>query len=279
MTDATEKTEQTANNSGSESPPFSPAIIAGWIAIGGVLMIVVSFFWEWGYWQFFGVSLSHVPMSLDHLGGVVLAWMPKFLTVAMTIGSVLSAWWVIYGFKVAADKRRLAQFDEQDGDLVRGTRAITHVSHLLDGLWAPGIVLLFVADGTFENFPFWIVLIGAFSCAIIDGLLCYYRYARRVIWTLFYMGILTYGFFHLAQHFAAADAAKPRALIHIKVGNDVQKKRAIVLRNYHDFVYAYDPSSEKIVILPWATITRISYDVETGESPIGSPLSRENPQE
>ena len=259
MTDAPEKTEQpekAAENGGAKPGLFSRFNVAEWFAVWSVLAIVVSFAWEWGYWSFFGVSLAEMPMSLENLAGAILAWMPFFLLTAMTLSIFFL--WLLPNLR----------------DCARLWMAIDIVAENNHKIWfriadavAPAVMVISItgllAAFVFPVYPKFIKQLPYLEGLSAVGFYCFLRFFRVhfAVQMFFYAAVLIWAAFSAARFVASEDIMHaPLARIEIKLNGEFVKREMRVLRNSHDFVYAYDPTNKKLSILPWRLIERVSYD-------------------
>ena len=264
MTDATEKSEQskaTVENGEDKGKPgrFSSISIAEWLAIGGVLIIAISFAWEWGYWSFFGLSLVEIPMLIENLTSVVFAWMPLFLVTAMTLFTTFL--WVLPHLHdwVKVSKATDEVKKSEQGILIRAVDVLSPAFFII-GI---GGLLLFGSSFVFpaltEIFPYSECLFAIFAYTMLR----FFRMHFFIVQVIFCVGMLMWVAFSAARFSASEDIVYAScASIEIKVNGEFMKKEMLVLRSSQDFIYAYSSANKKLSILPWRLIERISYDVE-----------------
>ena len=270
MTDATEKSEQpkaTVENGEDKSGLFSPVSVAGWFAIGGVLIIAISFVWEWGYWSFFGVSLAEIPMSVENLASAIFAWMPFFLLAAMTMSVFFMQ--LVPSFREYTEVfLQMKSMPNEDQRLwVRIILAIT-----------PAVLIIMIAVipimGIYFLYPELSALLPYGLFLAILGFYSLFRFfsVHFIVWVMFSAAVLIWAIFGMARFVASEDIIYgPRAHIDIRLEtNDEIMKRMIILRNSHDFIYAYNPTSQKLLIVPWDMVRRITYNAEI-DTPIRMP--------
>ena len=276
-----------ATKGGRDKLGLPPASIRQWSAvtsalifIAGTLIIAISFFWEWGYWSFFGISLTKVPMSIENLTNAFLAWMPLFLKVAISLSFMALIWWLVDRKNYGKEKSMLAQFSANSKNSHEEVHAV-HVAHrvfyMFSVFMAIGVPFVLSTPEIFEHFSNWTLVRFAASFLFFYAIFAFYR-VSYIIWIIFYAAYAAIIFFSMAQIAAFEDSSGICASIHIKGESEIQQLQAVVLRHNHDFIYAYDPLNEKILIWARETVKHISYDAEV-DAPFRSPFSGNSAQE
>lgn len=208
--------------------------IAEWIAVLGILTVVISFIWEWGYWGGFGVSFAEMPMSLENLASSMLAWFPQlWFPVASLVFFMVSVrrvqsnfnLWVIFAILLL-----LIKFV---------------VSHLI-AIFTEGVVSYVVI---------WLLLMGILMVpramnSIPDG-----------IWGSLFIALVLSYFYVAAQDAAYNDVngGLSRAYVSFTENGNAEKKEMIVLRSNSDFIFVYDLNAEEMTVLSWENVSSVTF--------------------
>ncbi len=220
----------------SGSTLFARLSIVEWIALLGALSLGYSFFWEWGFWSALDVSLREIPISSADIVGS-LAWVEGLIIVI--IGTVT----------LIAFGRRAEGYKSED-ELIRGSPFPRFTKLIWRGtdIFLP--IMIVLAVGTvayrFGKVPPMLLFLFVFVAwhYFINWAFNHPRAPRNV--PLFLFCYFAPVFFLLQPYVLGREAAgdtiaeKETASVFLMTGKTVQKKQLILLRNSHDFVYAYD---------------------------------------
>ena len=239
------------------------------IAVFTVLTIIASFLWEWGYWSVFGISISEMPLSFENLASVVSAWLPWVL------------FWIMPGFflRFPAMLRKMEKDDKirqqlKGGPVERAKAAVTLVKN--NNTLSIVVSCLLISIAFFALYqvitekgvhPFIMYGVAVFilrgytmrACKSFATLK-----AIRIIWGVSYVFLFGGYFYAVGRTIANVEVNgfSNLAQISIKMREAQVEKEMLILRNNHDFVYAYDPKFKKLMIMPWHSIAHISFDSE-----------------
>ena len=258
MTDATEKTEQPekAEENGAGKPGlFSRFYIAEWIAIAGVMVIAISFVWEWGYWSSFGISLAEIPMSVENLASSILVWVPELFLPVAALGM-----WAYLGFRTGsqvAEAKEAVEVLRQKN--IKDWARVISINHIwiprvliMSSILAP-LVLQYIAGKIYIIYIWSIV--GLAVAFVISK-----KYNTKSAFVSFVVVFMCIYVYIQACASAFQDVENPAMIAQLHMDDDkIKEKSVIVLRNSADFVFAYDVDSEKLDIIPWRMIAFINY--------------------
>ena len=246
MTDPAQQPEQ------SEISRWS---VLEWFAVFSATVLLVSISWEWGYWSAFGISFREIPISFTDM-----ADNPALLPIAMIsfCGVVIFALQLrARGFRINAEtvsgRPRLAKFLRFLAS--KWLLIFTLVLAALQVHFWGEINILFLFVFFLELYTFvWLWLWRWFfwhpRAPSHPGLAMFFIFVPVLCPTIYCLGWL------LAVNAANATPT----LMYLKMGESIQEKRLALVKNTHNFVYAYDSEKNALIMFPWSSVHGIVLD-------------------
>ena len=237
--------------------------VTEWVAILVVSIILCSLLWELGYWGTFRISLSEIPLSLESVASVVSS---GFVWMLMWCLPLLLVWPLSVISMPKEKKQRVRR---------------SNFAHLL--MWVYFIGFAFLC-GTQIYYEAQVHPYTALVTVMLLMVLIIYSIPLRVFNSAAknkikycFLILMMCGFFYTAGRMVAGAEVDngTLALVSVKMGDKIKEKEVIILRNNHDFVYAYDFNAKKVIIMPWISVLYISIDAESNEN-VRFPLSWPN---
>ena len=275
MTDATEKPKQLESQQSNQTKSTDkergilrfPA--AEWAALISGLFFVFSLFWEWGYWSALGISLVEIPLAFEDMADSVIIWLPKAGLLIFGI--------VVYGLLVY----RIEGFQNEE-ELLSNSPSPRLIGFMRRNEWAMWVLIVLGGIGVqaylYGEIPptlvFWagMIIWGCFMPWVFN----HPRAPKRnaFFYLLYFAPVMCLYFYMTGRDVAdqiITESAQNPAYVFLKEEKGMREKRLILLRNSHEFVYAYDPVEKMIMTLPWPIVDRIATDA-TPDSGIRVPF-------
>ena len=241
--------------SGNSFPHFS---VNEWIALAGVLILAVSFFWELGYWHAFRISLEEIPLSLE---STIVALMPSLVfPVTMALG---------YGFAgafLAKDKNDLRDSGMPNWVKKLGTESINGLMIAMVLVYFFSVLLRAYELGEIGIGTLWVIFV-LFTMHIIINV---YKSKSAFI---FFLLFISSSYVFIEGWSAAVESIKNPRLVQLYVANGSAEKKEdlVILRSNNDFVFAYNPKKKKVKVMPWRKVSLIAYDSTPDDGAIEIP--------
>ena len=247
---ATEKPEQLEEKGVLRFPAVE------WAALISGLLFVFSLFWEWGYWSALEISLVEIPLAFEDMADSVIIWLPKSALLFFVIVVYILLTYRIEGFR------------SEEELLSISPRPIRFMRKYERVMWIVVIVIgICVQAYLYGKIPLILAFLGCMAIwmRFIPWFFNHPRAPKRnAFFYLLYFTPIMCMYFYMAGRSVAeqiiTESAQNPAHVFLKEGNGMREKRLILLRNSHEFVYAYDPVEKMIVTLPWPIVDRIATD-------------------
>ena len=261
------------SDSEERSSSFPRLYIAEWIAIAGILIIIISFVWEWGYWNAFGLSLAEIPISVEDLASSVLDWVPALLLVAALFTLV------IFISKISFFSNMLDRLPNKEktfalrnacqiaGNEKEASQWSQYHYMMMFNWWlmiaAPIALLLvqiIIGEVILISMLFIVFMLGNLLVPlIVNKINSDYEVIAMDVFKFFLL--LAYIFiFGQSSAFTDVNDHSSRTTLTVMTSNGIQDKEMIVLKSNNNFVFAYDENVKKLIITPWRSIISTDFN-------------------